>query len=241
MTTAMDTEPPADKMPPLPGNEGGIAAAIKDLVGAVISAARQAGSFSLATMGDAVEGPARALAGRIVTGAVNQPRPVAKEAELAGALDDQPRSPLLGGATGAALAAKVARRVGPLRFLARRTPLWLLVTAAPALHASVALGAQELALVSSHLVHRARRAGLEPDPERVRRVSVQLLLGATVDPGVEPRHTPLAVTWVQRALRAALPFSSGVATRESGSLAQAASFVDVASLSRTTRPTGGEA
>lgn len=225
----MDNDSSADGTP-ASGSERGVANAVKDLVGAVFSAARQAGSFSLATVGDTIEGPARALAGRIVTGAVDQPRPVANEVALAAALDDQPRSPLLGGATGAALAAKVARRVGPLRFLARRTPLWLLVTAAPALHASVALGAQELTLVASHLVHRARSAGLVPDGDRVRRASVQILLGAAVDPGVEPRHAPLAVAWVQRALRAALPFSSGVATRNSAAIARAASVVEPDSL-----------
>ncbi|HUP69377.1 MAG TPA: hypothetical protein VM142_06130 [Acidimicrobiales bacterium] len=237
----MDAALPADGTPPPPGTEGGIAGAARDLVGALLNAVGRAGSFSVAAVGDGIEGPARALAGRIVSGAVNQPRAVADAAALVKALDDQPRSPLLGGATGAALAAKVARRVGPLRLLARRTPLWLLVTAAPALHASIALGAQELALVASHLVHRARAAGLEPDPERVRRASVQLLLGAPVDPGAEPRHAPLAVAWLQRALRAALPFSSGVATRESGPLALAASSVDPVSLGRADEPPAGEA
>lgn len=237
----MDTDSPPDGVTPPPsGTAGGIAPAVRDLVGAVITAVGRAGSFSLTAVGDSLEAPARALAGRITAGAVNQPRSVADETTLAAALDDQPRSPLLGGATGAALAAKVARRVGPLRFLARRTPLWLLVTAAPALHASVALGSQELALVASHLVHRARGAGLEPDPDRVRRASVQLLLGAAVDPGVEPRHAALAVSWVQRALRATLPFSSGVATRDPGPLARAASAVDPRSLGGTTPPPTGE-
>lgn len=225
----MDNESLADETPPS-GTDRGIASAVKDLIGAVFSAARQAGSFSLSTVGDTIESPARVLAGRIVTGALDQPRPVAKEDALAAALDDRPRSPLLGGSTGAALAAKVAQRVGPLRFLARRTPLWLLVTAAPALHASVTLGAQELTLVASHLAHKSRSAGLVPDGDRVRRASVQLLLGETVNAGVEPRHAALAVAWVQRALRAALPFSSGVATRNPSAIVRAAAAVEPDSL-----------
>ncbi|HVE45228.1 MAG TPA: hypothetical protein VNA57_00575 [Acidimicrobiales bacterium] len=230
------SQPPPPPPPPLPGNEGSIAAAVRDLVRTALTAAGKAGSVSLTAVGDTLESPARGLAGRITAGAVSQPRSVASQADLAAALADQPRAPQLGGATGAALAAKVAKRVGPLRFLARRTPLWLVVTAAPALHASVSLGAEELALVSSHLVHRARADGLEPDAERVRRAAVQLLSGATVDPDVEPRYAPLAVAWLQRALRAALPFSSGVATRNPIPLAQAASALDPKSVAGTPRP-----
>lgn len=237
MTTPMETAPPPEGTKPSdPGSDGGIAAAVMDLVRAGITTVGKAGSLSFSAAGDIMEGPARALAGRITTGAVNQPRPVAEPAALTAALSDQPRTPQLGGATGAALAAKLARRVGPLRFLARRTPLWLVVTAAPALQASIARGADELALVASHLVHRTRAAGLEPDPERVRRAAVQLLSGAAVDPVVEPRYAPLAVAWLQRALRAAMPFSSGVATRDPGLLARSVSAVDPASLCSPRRP-----
>lgn len=221
-------------------NEGGITAGVGDLVRTVVNSAGRAGTMSLAALGDAIEGPGRALAGRIAAGAVSQPRPVADPNALAGALDEQPRSPLLGGATGAALAAKVARRVGPLRFFARRTPMWVVVTAAPALHASVARGAEELALVASHLVHRARSAGVEPDPERVRRAAVQLVSGTPVDPTAEPRHAPLVGAWLQRALRATLPFSTGVATRNPSSLAHAAAAVDPSTLRGATPLPAGE-
>lgn len=240
MTAAMDSaSPPDGTTRNEPGNDGGIPAAVRDLVSAALTAVGKAGSFSLGAVGDTMEAPARALAGRITAGAINQPKPVADPAVLTAALSAESRSPQLGGATGAALAAKVARRVGPLRFLARRTPLWLVVTALPALHASMARGAEELALVASHLVHRARAAGLEPDPEKVRRAAVQLLSGVSVDPDTEPRHAPLAVAWLQRALRAALPFSSGVATRDPGPLARAVSAVDPAAIGRTSLEQGG--
>lgn len=240
MTAAMDSaSPPDGTTRNEPGNDGGIPAAVRDLVSAALTAVGKAGSFSIGAVGDTMEAPARALAGRITAGAINQPKPVADPAVLTAALSAESRSPQLGGATGAALAAKVARRVGPLRFLARRTPLWLVVTALPALHASMARGAEELALVASHLVHRARAAGLEPDPEKVRRAAVQLLSGVSVDPDTEPRHAPLAVAWLQRALRAALPFSSGVATRDPGPLARAVSAVDPAAIGRTSLEQGG--
>jgi len=211
-------------------NQGGIAAGVGDLVRTVVTSVGRAGTVSLAALGDAAERPGRVLAGRIAAAAVSRPRPVADPHALAAALEEQPRSPLLGGATGAALAAKVARRVGPLRVLARRTPMWLVITAAPALHASVARGAEELALVASHLVHRARAAGVEPDPERVRRAAVQLVSGTALDPAAEPRHAPLVVAWLQRALWAVLPFSAGVATRNPGSLARATAAVDPSTL-----------
>jgi hypothetical protein len=222
-------------------DDGGIGAAVLAFVRSVPGAVAKVGTISLSAAGDALEGPGRALAGRIATSAVSRPRPVAERAELVDALEVQPRSPLLGGATGAALAARVARRVGPLRFLARRTPLWLIVTGAPAVHASVARGAEELAVVASHLVHRARSAGVDPDPDRVRRASVQLLSRVPVDPSVEPRHAPLAVVWLQRAVRATLPFSPGVATRDPGSLARATVAVDPATLgSQEPVPTLGQ-
>lgn len=208
----------------------GLAGAIRDFVRTAVTSVARAGTVSLGAVGDAVEAPGRALAGRITAAAVARPRPVADRAGLAAALEEQPRSPLLGGSTGAAVAAKVAGRVGPLRFLARRTPMWLVVTAIPAVHASVTRGADELALVASHLVHRARAADVEPDADRVRRAAVQLLSGVPVDPGSEPRHAPLTVAWLQRALRATLPFSGGVSTRDPGGLARATAAVDPATL-----------
>ena len=204
--------------------------AVVDLVRALVTTAGRAGSLSVTAVGDSVEGPGRSLARRIATTAVNQPKPVAGHSDLRAALEAPPRSPLLGGATGAAMVAKVAGRVGPMRFLARRTPMWLVITAVPAVHASVTRGAEELALVASHLVHRARAAGVQPDAERVRRVAVQLLSGSSVNADAEPRHAPLAVAWLQRALRATMPFSPGVVTKDPGGLARAAAAVEPSTL-----------
>ncbi|HEX2699061.1 MAG TPA: hypothetical protein VHM89_02515 [Acidimicrobiales bacterium] len=220
-------------------DDRGVGAAALAMTRTVLAVVRQAGSVSVSTLGDAVEGPGRALAGRIARVALERPRPVADRAALAAALEADARAPLLGGATAAAVAARVAGRVGPLRFLARRTPMWLVMTAVPAVHASVARGAEELALVASHLVHRGRAAGVEADPERVRRVAAQLLSGAPVNPDAEPRHATLAVAWLQRAVRATLPFSSGVSTRDPAALAASAAAVEPAILAAARPPATG--
>jgi hypothetical protein len=177
-------------------------------------------------MADAVESAARSLARRVVNSAIAAPRLVDERKALARTLAERPNTPRLGGATAAALAARFASRLGPLRFLARRTPMWLVAAAVPALIASVNRGADELGLVASHLVLRARDANLEPDAERLRRVAVQLLTRTQVDPEREPRHGPLAVMWLRRAFRAALPFTAGVATADPTGLADAAAAVD---------------
>jgi hypothetical protein len=119
---------------------------------------------------------------------------------------------------------------GIFGFLARRTPLWLVATAVPALVASVTRGADELRLLASHLVHRARAKGIEPDPERVRRAAVQIASRQAVDPEREPSHGRLVVAWLRRAFRAALPFTAGVATSDPEGLAAAAADVDPTQL-----------
>jgi hypothetical protein len=179
---------------------------------------------------DALEGAARSLTRRMVADAVASPQGVEDREALARALAARPVSPVLAGATIAALGLRLARRVRRLGFLARRTPLWLVATAVPALVASVSRGADELGLVASHLVLRARAKGIEPDPERVRRVAVQIASRRAVDPDQEPRHGPLVVSWLRRAFRAALPFTSGVATSDPDGLAAAAADVDPTQL-----------
>jgi hypothetical protein len=130
------------------------------------------------------------------------------------------------------MAAKLARRFGPLRFLARRTPMWVVAAAVPALYASVARGAEEISLVASHLVLRTRADGHEPDVERVRRVAVHVVAGAVADPNREPRYGPLILSWLNRAFRATLPFPKGVATGDPFGIGRAASDVPTSTVSR---------
>lgn len=207
-------------------------AEVASLIRALVDAANRGGVTSVSTAGDAVEGAARALVRRVVVGAIEDPRPVPDQATLLRALSQRSGRPGLGGASAAAIGTRVARRVaGPARFAARRTPMWLAVTALPAVYASVTHGAEELALVASHLVHRSRAAGVEPDVDRLRRVAVQVVSGRPVRPDHEPSHGPLAGRWVGRAARATLPFAAGVATRDPGGMAAAAASVDPHQLS----------
>ncbi|MGH9177555.1 MAG: hypothetical protein ACRD0N_03240 [Acidimicrobiales bacterium] len=200
------------------------------MVRAVLAGMAKAGRLSLAGAADAVEGPARALARKSTAGAAELAGRYPDERSLAKALNAKPASPLLGGATAAALVTKVAKRVGPLRFVARRTPLWLAATLVPALHASVTRGAEELRQVAAYLHHRARQAEVTPDADRVRRAAVQIVTGQPVDPGREPTHATMVTAWLQRAVRATLPFAEGVRTRDPEGLAAAAGRIDPRSL-----------
>ena len=179
---------------------------------------------------DVVEGAARALVRKVVQDALAEPRPVEDRRRLAKALRAKSSGPALGASTAVAFGTRLARRMGPARFAARRTPLWLAVTALPSVYASITRGTEELTLVASHLVHRSRSVGIDPDPERLRRVVVQVVTDRPVRPGEEPTHGPLAWAWARRAVRASLPFASGVATRDPDGVARAASQVDVHAL-----------
>jgi hypothetical protein len=199
---------------------------VMGVVQAAVDVLGRAGSTSVGALADAVEGAGRTLTRRMVGDAVTRPRAMADRETLARALSERSMAPALASATVAALGLRLAGRVRRLGFVARRTPMWLLATAVPALVASVSRGADELRLVASHLVLRARAKGIEPDPERVRRVAVQIASRRVVDPEQEPHHGPLVVSWLRRAFRAALPFTAGVATSDPEGLAAAAADVD---------------
>jgi hypothetical protein len=211
--------------------------AVADEVGGVVRAAvdavGRAGTISVSAVTDALESAGRSLSGRVVTGAATEGKDLADPNALERSLAAKPRIPALGSATTAALALRFATRFRSLGFLARRTPAYLVAAAIPALIASVTRGADELGMVASHLVHRARAEGVEPDLERVRRVAVQIVARRPVDPEVEPSHGALAVQWLRRAFRAALPFTAGVATADPEGLARAAAEVDTSRLGAT--------
>jgi hypothetical protein len=207
---------------------------VHSVVQAAVDTLGRAGSASAGAVADAVEGAGRALTRKVVGDVVTSPRSMGDREALAHALSQRPASPALADATVAALGLRLAGRMPGLGFLARRTPLWLLATAVPALVASVSRGADELGLVASHLVLGARAKGIEPDPERVRRVAVQIASRRPVDPEQEPSHGPLVVLWLRRAFRAALPFTAGVATSDPEGLATAAADVDPTRLAADT-------
>ncbi len=199
---------------------------------ALKAALGKAGALTASGVTEAVDLPVRTLTRRAAESAVAAPRPLSERQALVRALAERPGVPAIGSATASAMAARVARRFGPLKFLTRRTPMWVAAAAGPALYASVTRGANEVGMVASHLVHRARAAGMEPDPERVWRAAVQIVSGATVDTGVDPRHGPLALSWLTRAVKAALPFGASIATRDPESMAAAAAAIPPAVIAR---------
>ncbi|MEA2686316.1 MAG: hypothetical protein QOE93_1511 [Actinomycetota bacterium] len=206
--------------------------AARAVVRALKTALGKAGSLTASGLIEAVEAPARTLGRRAAESAVAAPRPLSDERSLARALAERPGAPLLGNTAAAALAARLARRFGPLKFLTRRTPMWVVAAAGPALYASVNRGADEIGMVASHLVHRIRAAGMQPDPERVRRAAVQIVSGTTVDTGADPSHGPLVLSWLTRAVKAALPFGASISTREPTTMAAAAAAVPPAVVAR---------
>jgi hypothetical protein len=199
------------------------------LVRTALDAVARAGSLSVGAVSDALESGARSLARRVVADAVTR-RAVADRDVLARSLAARPEVPIFATATAAALTLRIAGRFRRFTFLAKRSPMWLLATAVPALVASVSRGAEELGLVAGYLAARARQAGVEPDLERVRRAAVQVVSRRRIDPDTEPSHGGLAVAWLRRAARAALPFTAGVATADPDGLAAAAEAVDPATL-----------
>ena len=82
-----------------------------------------------------------------------------------------------------------------------------------------------------HPKHSAALFGLgQDDLDRVRRAAVQIASGHPVDPDVEPSHGAVALRWLRRAVRAALPFTSGVVSADPVALAEAAAAVDATRL-----------
>jgi hypothetical protein len=203
---------------------------VRGVVQTAVDALSRAGTASASAVTEALESAARRLSLRVVADAATHRHELVDEQRLRRALAARPAAPALASATTAAMALRFARRFRHLGFLAKRTPAFLLATAAPAAVAAVSRGSDELGMVAAHLVHRARADGVEPDVERVRRVAVQIVSRHPVDPDVEPSHGRLAWMWIRRAVRAALPFTSGVATADPDGLAHTAAAVDTSRL-----------
>jgi hypothetical protein len=206
---------------------------VSGVVRTALDAVARAGTTSAAEISDTLERAGRALAGRVVANASARRHPLPDRTSLAKALSEKPPTPAIAGAAAAAVGVKLLSRFRGLRVLAKRTPVWLLATAVPVLVASVTRGADELSMVAAHLIHRARTEGVEPDPDRVRRAAVQIVSHRIVDPDTEPSHGALAVQWLRRAVRAALPFTAGIATADPEGLAAAASELDPRLLAAT--------
>ena len=114
------------------------------------------GQASAAAVSRSTEGAATTLTKRVIRNAVAQPRPE-EHRMLTQALATRPSGATLAGPF-AAMAARAASKVSALRFLTRRTPMWMLATVVPALWSAVARD------------QRVERSRLVPDvARRVRR------------------------------------------------------------------------
>jgi hypothetical protein len=215
------------------GDDSSVTDEISGVVRTALEAVAKAGTTSAAGINDTLERAGRALARRAIANASTRRHPLPDRSSLAKALSEKPPTPAIASAAAAAVGLKVLTRFRGLRVLAKRTPMWLLATAVPVLVASVTRGADELSMVAAHLIHRARAEGVEPDLDRVRRAAVQIVSHRIVDPDTEPSHGALAIQWLRRAVRAALPFTSGIATADPEGLAAAASDLDPRLLAAT--------
>jgi len=224
------------EVPTTAGEGSSVTDEVSGVVRTALDAVAKAGTMSAARIGDTLEQAGRSLAGRVVANASTRRNPLPDRSSLARALSAKPPNPAIAGAAAAAVGVRFLTRFKRVRGLAKRTPMWLLATAVPALVASVTRGADELGMVSAHLIHRARAEGVEPDLDRVRRVAVQIVSHRIVDPDAEPSHGALAVQWLRRAVRAALPFTSGIATADPEGLAAAASELDPRLLAASANP-----
>jgi hypothetical protein len=227
---AVDTAIEAAATDPARASDPGFADDVGGVVRTAVDAVGRAGTISASALTDALESAGRSLARRAVAGAATEGKDMADPAALRTALADKPRLPALGSATTAAVALKFVSRFRRLGFLATRTPAFLVAAAIPAFVASVTRGADELGMVASHLVHRARAEGVEPDIGRVRRAAVQIVSRRPIDPETEPSHGALVLQWLRRAVRATLPFTAGVATADPEGLARASAELDTARL-----------
>ncbi len=176
-------------------DRSGILAAAGGVVQAVTSTLAKGGQASAGAVSRSAEGAATTLTGRVIRSALAQPRTIDDTTELARALVTRPTGASLAGPV-VAMAARAASKFGALRFLTRRTPMWLLASLVPALWSAMARGTNELSALASYLALRARSEGIEPEPGRLETAVVQLALGQPVDPGLDVRHGPLVLRWL---------------------------------------------
>jgi hypothetical protein len=176
-------------------DRSGVLAAAAGVVQAVAGTLAKGGQASAAAVSRSTESAATTLTKRVIRNALAQPRDLKNTAALTQALATRPSGTMLAGPI-AAMAARAASKVSALRFLTKRTPMWMLATVIPALWSAVARGTNELSALASYLTVRAESEGVEPDPARLETTVVQIALGQPVDPDADIRHGPLVLRWL---------------------------------------------
>jgi len=178
---------------------------VLEVVRTLLSRARGAATGGADLLGGGVADAVRALVDRRVQRALQRDAPAsAADVVLALSADATP-SPLRVGRAGAWL----ARRGRAARFIGGRTPAGLALRFGPGLYEAVARSVRGLDAAAAHLVARAREAGVEPHPHRVRAAVVQALTGDRLDPAADPDHTALVRLWLADAGRRVVPFGLG--------------------------------
>ena len=204
------------------------------MVRAVTGRGRAFAGTGASAVSSGVDDALRALVGRRVDRALRPGAADVTPDELLESLDVRSgpaMSPWLG-----AGAARLVRTGRVARALGGRTPLGLIVRFGPALYAAVSSNLRGLDAAAGRLVTRARQRGVEPDPERLRRVVVQALTGDPIDPGADADHSALLRVWLGDAGRRAVPFGDHIkglrASRTPEAVAAVLDSIDVGRLAR---------
>ena len=194
-------------------------AVVRAVAGRSLSFAGSSAHVLSGSVDDAV----RALVSRRAERAVRPGAPAVSTADLVDALDARtasPVSPWVGaGMLRLARTGRLAKAVGG------RTPVGLAVRFGPALYGAISTNLRGLDAALGHLVTEARRKGVDPDPERLRRVVVQALAGDPVDPESDPDHATLVRIWLGDAGRRAVPFGEHLKGLRNGRTPEATAAV----------------
>lgn len=138
--------------------------------------------------------------------------------------------------------ARLARTGRAAKAVGGRTPVGLALTFGPAVYSAITSNLGSLDASIAHLVTRARASGVDPDPDRLRRVAVQALTGAPIDPEIDPDHGSLLRLWIGQAGRRAVPFGERInglrGGRTPAAIAAVLDSVDVLRLGAKVKRTG---
>lgn len=152
-----------------------------------------------------VEDAVRVLVERRIDRAIRHAPTTVDTSQLVAALEPSSSFSSLAGRAGT-VGRRVARHTRAARVLSRRTPTGMALRWGPLLVDAVRGHLRAVDAVAVHLVSRARRAGVDPDPGRVHAAVVQVLAGLDVEPEGPADHAALARTWLRDSGRKLLPF-----------------------------------
>lgn len=205
------------------------------VVRAVLARTRDAAGTGLEVLGTGADDAVRALVGRRVQRAIDDPARTATAVDVVLALSNE-------GPTSVArrlpsTASWLAGRGKAARLIGGRTPVGLALRFGPGLYDAISSSLRGLDAAAAHLVSRARDQGHDPDPARVARVVVQALSGQPVDPDGEADHGGLVRLWLADAGRRMAPLGLGRISgftrgRTPEAVAAALGAVDVRRLAR---------